>query len=718
MLNAIALSYDSLDIIYPSGRVAIPCTIKCNGQSYPVNLLYNASVGQRVVLHSEFLKELGLEEGDSLVFKFNDSVELEVKDRMSMDLANITMLAKRDSLVNKMDRPFIGIIGPGVFDCYDIIELDIAGRKLNLLDEYEVQPDSIKMKFQVQDDIAYVNFEPVRDYKLKAMVNTNFYETSIDRSCAMVAGVDNADFPSCWLDGIDIVPYTAIKPEENLSYYYSGFDGVIGNSFWQNFKMIVDYRENIIILDEIAAAEKDLYNKEYYNALLLEDYNSILKYLENNPESKIADDAALYLLKYIVSGTDFDIDTAYRVCDCIFSVYSAKNASHIILQYINSSSDGDLYKRILQILKYVKDKLSATGTYNDTAMAIDARIAELMLDHEQVEAGYEYLLAAVFRDPENPEINYQLGRYYQSKGRIVRAWYRYFKAATGRNFSIDAVKKLCELHNLESFRSEYDIEDSAELFRSTQVAFYPALGEMNWNEGGFGLLEFFIFTDNNELEQLQSAIDIIKRYNNRSKFNAICYYVDNPEISPLASKYSNEILERYRGYGRPSIYVNGKSYGFSNKELKDPVAIIQNLYEIKNIRSVEKCALNAICHDGICQMELLVPIELVGSNYEVVLVENNVLYYDKELKFLDHICRGLVCKGEVKSQKIKKIISLDEFRNIFTESRVLNNSVSGAGVNWVSKYIDLRQCSLIIKFFDNEGNVTGISKCCLKETGI
>ena len=712
LLTAFKLySFDKYEFEYEKGSILLKSDLVIDNQSYLIYLHVELGSAIPIMVHKSYSDKLGIDNIDSLTFTFPNDIIAQVDEIQSQDIS--LLMDKYISVNREKDRPYFGVIGHSFFKS-DIIIFDIEEQTIVCTDSYIPQKGTVKVSFKRAGNILEVDFLPVEDYLLKAYLTTSIYELKVDSTCAVIAGEPSGNFNSCQIGGFDISPYVAIRPISNLQILTDGYDAIIGNSLWQNFKVIFDFSSNCLYLEKKDNVKPDLDAKQYYKALLENDYVSVLAYLENHVDSYLAEMVIDVLLDNYIATEACSFSDLKRFYKCLFHVYREVIATEIILLKIDEIKNTHGLERTTELIDFIKNDIIQDDKYSFSNSKLETELAGIMLERGDYDQAYKSLLGAVFRYPDNSRANFLLGQYYQHLGNDKRAWYKYFKAATGKFPSKLAIEQLQELYNSQEFRGKYSMCDVGELYNSLKLEFFPIISNMDWANGNIGVLELFIFSDGKELDNLLTAVKAIERYGFTSCLNVVCYYVNDPDAVSLSTEYGQELFDRYNASGRPSVYVNGSSYGFSSYELGSPEKLLANLYTLKESHDVSTLDMHGgINTDGKVYYSIDIPSDFKGCSYEILVLENNVMYADDRLHMFNNVARGLVGKGQCKSVEVEGDFSWDELQSSFQSYIDELEGAKGSAFNWRSDYIDSEQCYLLAKFYDDNGIICGLARAAL-----
>ncbi|MBN2843430.1 MAG: hypothetical protein JXM68_10090, partial [Sedimentisphaerales bacterium] len=287
-----------IDISYLEGRVVARCDIIVKGQVIPANVIIDMGLRHTMAFNNTLARTLELDTGTEVVFDFYNGNKIAVDSFGFTDLASHQAF-NRFYATELDNRIILAIIGLPAFTGDDgQVELDITDKYLSFGQQIEPADDWHRVVLRQPGPAYYIDLEPYPGYVLKSFITTGLYDTQIDSVCASIAGNDHGCFDSCYFGSFDIAPYVAIRPVDNFTIERAGYDAVVGNGFWQNFTVIFDPDKGYIYLKEKAGVVPDLSEREYFAAVVDQDHERVMAYLDNSPGARLADEAASFLLQH------------------------------------------------------------------------------------------------------------------------------------------------------------------------------------------------------------------------------------------------------------------------------------------------------------------------------------------------------------------------------------------------------------------------------------
>ncbi len=719
LLPVLVSGAGKIDISYLEGRVIACCDIVVKGQVIPANVIIDLGLRHTMAINNTLARTLELDTDEEVVFDFYNGNKIAVDSYGFTDMASHQAF-NRFYATELNNRIILAIIGlPAFTGDNGQVVLDITDKYLSYGQHIEPDQDWHRILLRQPGPAYYIDLEPYPDYVLKSFITTALYDTQIDSVCASIAGSDYGCFTSCYLDSFDIAPYVAIRPVKNFTIERAGYDAVVGNGFWQNFTVIFDPGRSYIYLKSKAGVIPDLSEQEYFSAVVDQDHERVMAYLDKTPRARLADEAASFLLQHSLANKVFDRQKIEKICNSFIDNNKPEQAAEKIIFNLEQLSDHENFVEIARVVyETMLHKIYNSRDLIIQRYRLESRLGALLLDSGYAREAYEHLLSAVFNQPLNSEINYQMGRYYLSQGNNVRAWSRFFRAAAIFAPYQPAIAELNKLNNSAEFRRSFSMTDARDMLSSfSPPAIYPRLADQQWTKADTVLLEYFVYSDTDELANLSVALEAINRFYPRSSFTSVCYMSGTPELSPLTNEYSRQLAVDYNAQSRPAVYVNGKPYGFSRVELGSPELIIDNLHSLKEHSCIPMGASAIAINDDIVAVSVVPP--LCGySRYEILLLESNVLTYDHgRLYFLDNVCRGQLHSGSSSTSAIEIDFSKEQEQNRFISYHKEQNKRQAFNSVWSCEVIDWQQCAVLAKFYDQAGVVCGYTRATLADGG-
>ncbi len=711
LLCSSVFSGNKIKFDYVGGRIIANCRIIINGKAIPSNILIDLGIKGAAILHPAIHKSLNVKQGDSFSFRFDSGCELKFSsfDVVNYGLLNYFNNYESDSLE---DIPFWAVLGQEAFGTDTQILLDIEKRELLFGDIYPVDNSALTITTKAGDSVHFADFEPLENYKLKAALSTSTFETWIDGVCADLADISTNGLDYCLLGGLDIARYTPIRRFDRSQSIMYTYDAVIGNVFWQSFKVVFDYSNNKIFLSPKDSATPNIALNNYYTLAEHSNYEAMVQYINGHPDFAMKDIEGLRILSALFSESNLNIDCICNVAESMLDIFSREFVVDAIISNICMlPKEKQLAPDIEKLLLNAKKWLSDSQDHSVKKYVIEARIGHILVATGREELGYEYLLSALFNQPDNYKINFFMADYYQRKGMLTRAWFRYLKAAASSMLFSESLNDLNKLYNSEDFRRSFSVGDNLDMIKTEETYFYPGLTRMDWKTDCCGLLEYFIFTDNSELGALPKALDTISCYCPDSGLHIVRYYIDTPDLSLFSSDYSCELAQRYAANGRPAVFLNGKAYGFSSEKHLSPELIVDDLYANKDKFDLVRADVDSEVIDrDIVNYTVSLPQDVKYSSCEAILVENAIMdYYGYKLSVNDNVCRLLADSLDYSGNTFKRQISLKSLQNLYVDRiNNIDKKMTGLRTYWVSTYLDPDQCGLLLKFYDSSQTLCAI----------
>ncbi len=704
-----------INIDFIDGRVVAPCNIMVNGSVVLSNIVIDLGADYEIILHSDFARAYNLSQSEEIVLQFQSGSSITVDSFFESDISSLNVLNYYNGNIESV--PFWAIIGLAAFSDFELVQLDIQKKELLFSNDLSVGSDTFEIELGKDRYGYYADFEPVSDYRLKAVISTACYESVFDDVCADIADMPQSGFESCLLGGFNIAPYNAFKVK---GYSSNDRDLIVGNNLWQYFKVTFNVSGLKIILENKPDLKPDLLLKQYYGLCKSKDYEKMRLFLKAHPQASFVRSEIYNLLLFYLSSDDVADSTINSFTETLFEIFPADIAVEIILGQIEKAKAPKYNTRtVVNFLVAVRNIINTCNDQTVRKYIVEARLGDMLTVSGNPELGYEYLISALYNQPDNSEINFLVGRYYYRQKLLVRAWYSLLRASLAHKPKAGALQLLNQLYNSPEFRSSFDLVDTRDLLASKDMHFSAALTKMNWHERCNGILEYFVFSDDFELRELLRALDAIERYCPEAGLLTVSYFIDQPAVSPFSSEYGNMLAERYLASGRPAIYLNGKSYGFSSQTISSADSIVDNLYSVKDRFNLVKADIFVqLQQSGKFDLSVSLPDSLQYSSCEFLLVENNVLFLsDGKLRLLNNLCRIAVDRMGFVGRQIHKQYSFDHLQQSYN-NRIAEQGKDAPGVYaWKSTVLDPRQSYILAKFYDANGKIIAVGRAKFQIAG-
>ena len=559
-----------------AGRLFTRCEISTRFRRIPANLLIDFDRNCAFELHNRAAFPLRVDDGGLPITLRFPGANLVLPGRSHGDEEAWEEYTK---LYSKElgETACVGAIGSQIFRQYHVV-LDLQAGFLYLSQSRpQSQQAPIAAEGSALTSVTLTNdlvWVPVRidDGRIFSLsIDTTHYDSWIDRDLADELGHPAGDIGAVQLQQFDLDEFVSLRPTELVQVNEDGALGAIGLNFLERFRVEVDRVNRTVEFTQTAPAEKPEADLAFFRALVAEESQSLLDYLEKYPGTRLAREAAVLLL-------ELQLDEGVPAADFATA-----------LEWIDKTRIEDL--RATEALATMKTLIEAQRSdvavmmgeigvksgrkdrYPDSVHRIHARLGELLLETDDLRKAWEHLLSAAFGLPEDGTIHLHLGEYYERSGRLNRAMSRFIQAVVAPESGPQAVK------GLERVQAKLGGEplsvDLVDRLVAGKVHNFTAATEFEETEKSTGsgrvvLAEFFTnpHFGRKQGEEWRSfavagamANEGLLSHFQRDRLVVLTHQIPQPEAHALFNPYAEQ-MARYYGVNEPTQFkINGVETG-------------------------------------------------------------------------------------------------------------------------------------------------------------
>lgn len=708
LVSADSAAAGEITLNYLGGRICAKCEITAGSQILAANVIIDLGMSQPLVIDKEFESSLEIPKGSAVTLIFSESCRVQNLPYRSTGLSDLKAFTKRYAS-QLGEVPVIGIVGLSAFDNKAVL-LDIQDGVLKYGDVLGAGEDWRSVRWEQTESGFRVAVQPAADYTLQAGWTTGSYETWINAVCASIAGFSGGDFKRCDFAGLNLSDYTAIRPVPSVPQGYP--DAVIGNSFWQNFRIIAEPASQTIWFREKSKIS-DLKEQVYFKALIDEDTDAIEAYLNKYPSSRLACEAAETLLGRRLNESPLDKKAIERACQCLIKTETAKDAAEKLIAFADGLFDKQQYEADIIPLLLEKAKTCSLKT-TDALLAdyeIEGRLGKYAVLKKDWTHARLHLLSALFGQPNNPLFNYWMGRYYEANGQLTRAWSRYLKACLSENPPREAITALGKLNNDPNLRGQFSMRDAQEFLEGYTPIYSPAELPEEFRSPAPTLVEAFICADDAASEPLELALQAVEDCNEMIMMN---FHLGNPAPEPLETSASATAVKKYQVASAPALAVNGYRIDSNLISLQDSKSILNGIAAKKtsNTPALLKPEVKRLPGQ---EQNWTITVPLTGlenvGKCEIFLVERLCLLFAQNRIGLYHnVVRACLYNEKVRpdSGPIAATFSLNKIQS---DIKAYTDNVQDSGkirFNMTDDYIDANMSYVAAKIYASDGRLIAI----------
>lgn len=258
-------------------------------------------------------------------------------------------------------------------------------------------------------------------------IGTSRWDSTVDRDLCWSTGAPDGDVGPVRLGDVNVTSYVPLRPADVHYVHTDGALGLTGLGLLHHFRVEIDRVNRWVRLTPTAPAAFADEERAFFEAEAHEDADAVAAFVAAHPDSRLTFEAANLLLDLhlIDGGWDGDaIVAALRAIDgnCIGDL-RATSALEVMAR-----CEAFGFPEHLVTAGEIGIEGGRDDRYPNAVHEIHAKLGRVLLDEDEDRRAWKHLLSAAFGLPEDGEINYHLGRYYEKQGRLNRAYSRYVQA--------------------------------------------------------------------------------------------------------------------------------------------------------------------------------------------------------------------------------------------------------------------------------------------------
>ena len=440
------------------GRVVVACDISGPQLRIPVNLWLDFDGAYGLQLHNRAAAPLPAEtpagKPNPLTLHFPD-FSLEIARREIGPEKEFEDFTKYHSSEIGEDA-LTGAIGAHVLKHFDVV-LDLPNDQIELLPAGQLadqeptrgQPTSglgdIIVPITLQNDLAWlpVQLNGSKDKLTRALaIGSTQYDSRLDRRLCNSLQRPAGNVGPVVCDSIDFSPYVAFRPSEIVQVHPDGVAGVLGINLLEKFRIHIDRQSLVAAIRSASSPEFPQQDLAYFQAMVAEDRDLVLNWLEQHGQTRLGREAAEFLLTLMLEEG------------------AEKDELESAIEWINTTMPADLRAtRMMELTEELVNegeielgvaagkigiKSAREDRYPESSYKLHGRLGELLIPIDKREA-WRHLLSAAFGLPDDGMINLNLGRVYEANNKKNRAFSRYLQALIKEESSELAMEALMRM---------------------------------------------------------------------------------------------------------------------------------------------------------------------------------------------------------------------------------------------------------------------------------
>jgi hypothetical protein len=465
-----------------------------------------------------------------------------------------------------------GAIGVEILKHFDVV-FDLPQGQVSFLKPGQLDgrqtsqnPKEVLARISMQNNLVWL---PItleggdKPLKRAMAIGSSRYDTIMDKRLCDALGAPAGNVGVVKLDTIDLSPYVAFRPEEVVLVHPDGVAGVIGLNLLKNFRVHID-RKSLLATIEIARSpifpEEEL---AYFQTMVTEDGAKVVEWLTANPKSRLAREAAEFLLTlYLDEGADLpQLEQAVTfINDSMPEDLRATRMFDLLEELVNEGNE-ELGVKAGQLGL----KSARKDRYPESNYKLHGRIGELLLPNDNRQA-WRHLLSAAFGLPEDGMVNYNLGRCYEANGKPKRAFSRYVQALIKEESSSLAMRALARMDKELPPEEKLTIERIDRMISGRVPNFSaPDVYEPKKLSGRTGLVEFFTnaYVGNERAGAIGGALanqGLMSHFDEKHCV-FLSYHLPSPRLEPLCNPLAEHMAKTLRVASPAAHVIGGKDKG-------------------------------------------------------------------------------------------------------------------------------------------------------------
>jgi len=579
-----------------AGRLVLECDISTPYRRIPANLFLSPDTACGLQLHNRAAAPLRAESADGkptpITIHFPDfSVTVPKREHGNEDdLDDFTKYHSQEMGENAV----VGTIGAELLQEFGLV-IDLPHGFFELTPAADPQtelPPAVAPAVRVPLTLrAGLSWLPVRLESGRTMamaLGGSRYDTLIDADLADDLGHPDGKVGAVTVGGLDLAPYVAFRPELVILSHPDGAFGLFGINLYEHFRVEIDRVHRSALLVPSRAPAFPQADLAFFQTRLEDTPAATLAFLEANPETRLAGEAATLLLQ--------------QQLDSLAPAAAVKTA----LEWSNRTTPEDLRATAaLDRMKELADdgwpdyelamgeigiESGRQDRYPDAVHKIHARLGEVYLDRDELDQAWRHLLSAAFGLPEDGLINLALGRCYEAQGRYRRAFSRYIQAAIAPESGPQAIDGLRRMQPKLPEEDPFSVELVERLIEGKVMNFGSA---SHWKADPehpttrTTLVEFFT---NGQYEFAQAggvAFEGLTRHFDEAPVALLSYHLPPPGLEPLVNPLALQRAKAYQITEPNVVVIDGTVRGPGAGRLRDREAIFRSLRD-KAEKALEK----------------------------------------------------------------------------------------------------------------------------------
>lgn len=633
-----------------AGRLVVSCDLSTPFRRLPANLLVEFEGAHGLVLHNKAAAPLRCENSDGTTIPIRihlPDFDLEVERRELGDEEFMEDFTKYHS-EELGENALVGSIGYEVLREHKIT-FQLASRVLEFAPLGEAPTAPVRPERQGDGSwilplsehagMLWMGVTLKDGTPFALAVGCSQYDTRVDQMLCEELRAPAGDLGPLHLGGIDLSQFVALRPEPLALVHPDSPLGVMGIGLLKHLNLTVDRRALTAHVRVSREPEFPQSDRAFFEARVTEEADELEAFLDQYGDKRLAHEAAELMLTWRFDEVAPSEETS-RAIGWIAKTTVEDLVTTRMLDLMVELSDEGRMDEVLSAGELAVES-GRKDRYPNAVHRVHGRMGRERLARDEGDQAWRHLLSASFGLPEDGPINLDLGRLYESQGRLRRAFSRYLQAVLSPESGPDALESMTRVQLLLDTDEPFGVEVVERLIAGKVRNFASATRFKASEEKPVRrtvLVEFFtnswLGDENNGAIGGALAFEGLADHYQGGEAIFLSHHLPDPRVDPLCSALAEQRAGR-TGIPGPWVHlVDGVRMGPGAGKWRDAEGIYEKNRGIVLARLSKatdwSLGLEGTLEDGVlsARLECLGPSEY-DRRLVLVLAERGVLFPGK-----------------------------------------------------------------------------------------
>ncbi len=550
-----------------AGRLVARCDLSTEVRRIPVHLFVEYDNPCGLEVHNRAAAPLRVERQDGstrpITIHFQGG-EVVVDTRELGDQDELDAFTKWYS-VELGENAVVGTIGAGILAKHHLVfdvgsgAIEFGPPKERSGERPEAPPGGASLPVSIKNDMVWLPMLLADDEPRSVAFGSSRYDTIVDEDLCESKGAPAGDLGEALIGSCDVSQYVALRPGPVPFTHADGALGVLGIGLLESLRVEIDRVNRWVTITPVADPEFPSADRAFFEAMVTEDTDALLAYLEAHPESRCAREAAELLLDWMVSegyeGEELHEALAWVDKTCIPDLRAT--AALELLKELQGLGLNDAAVKVGEFgVEGGRD-----DRYPEAIHELHSALGAMLLEQGEGRDAWRHLLSAAFGIPEDGMVNLNLGRFYEKEGRNRRAFSRYVQAVIQPESGPQAMEGLVRLQKTMDADEAMSV-DLVERLISGRVEGFGAATKFEYGEQ----------TNTNRIVLIEHLTNAHEEYANggalglegaldhfdRDRVAVVSFHMPQPQLDPLYNEAARSALLLHNPQGSVFL-INGGS---------------------------------------------------------------------------------------------------------------------------------------------------------------